>query len=189
MKSSIIFLALVGGIGPCLLGCQPAATGEPAVALSGAQSIANDPGLAVEYQQATAMLGGERSMKDGVLDIRLPRRDLWVQADLMEVPTEAGLASNLYFFRCSCGKDRLVGDFVLTDYEVNDVLDALRAGRIDVASVSPMFIGDKPRMMEVRFQAEGTVGELAKTLQGALEWIGDARTAKQPIELNQPAVK
>lgn len=134
-----------------------------------------------DYQEITADLGGTRTFSDGVYTITLPRTDLWVQADMGEVPTAAGMASKFYFFQCTCGKDRIVGEFVLADYEVNDVIDALRAGQMDLVGVAPMFIGDKPRMMEVRFQSEGSADLFDKTLKAALQWVGDARNAKQPI--------
>ncbi|MGA2230328.1 MAG: DUF1259 domain-containing protein [Tepidisphaeraceae bacterium] len=134
-----------------------------------------------DYHDITADLGGTRTFADGVYTITLPRTDLWVQADMGEIPTAAGVASKFYFFQCTCGKDRIVGDFVLADYEVNDVIDALRAGQMDIVGVSPMFEGDKPRMMDVRFQSEGSADTFDKTLKSALQWVGDARTAKQPI--------
>jgi hypothetical protein len=155
---------------------------RPAPSPQAAPSLSDDQALALDYRDQTADLGGERSFKDGVLTIILPRTDLWVQGDMGEIPTGAGIASTFYFFRCSCGRDKIVGQFTLADYEVNDVLDALRAGQLDVASVSPMFMGDKPRIMIVRFQGEGQAATFAKTLKSALNCIGDARSARQPIE-------
>jgi hypothetical protein len=136
--------------------------------------------------QATDALGGESTFSKGVLAIKLVRSDLWVQADMGDIPAEAGIASDFYFFRCSCGKDRVVGQFALADYEVNDVIDVLRSGQIDVVSVSSMFTGDKPRMMALRFQGEGKAADLAKTLKAALGWVGEARSARQPISGEKP---
>jgi hypothetical protein len=130
----------------------------------------------------TSGLAGLRSFERGILTVRLPRTDLWVQADMGEIPTAAGLESSFYFYRCSCGKDKVVGQFALADYEVNDVIDALRAGQIQIVSVSPMFLGDKPRMMALRFQGEGDIAVLAKTLKSALDWVGEARSARQAIQ-------
>jgi Domain of Unknown Function (DUF1259) len=137
-----------------------------------------------QFQQFTENLGGDRSFSDGVLAVKLPRKDLWVQTDMGDIPTAAGIESSFYFYRCSCGKDKVVGQFALADYEVNDVVDALRAGRIDVVSISPMFMDEKPRMMQVRFQGEGNGEDLDATLKSAMDWVGDARSAKQPIQEN-----
>jgi hypothetical protein len=152
---------------------------QPATAPS---ASVDDAAVERDYRQQTANLGGRRSFDQGVLTVTLPRADLWVQADMGEIPTAAGLESHFYFYRCSCGKDKVVGEFALTDYEVNDVIDALRGGHVQVVSVSAMFLGDKPRMMALRFQGEGTVADLAKTLKSALDWVGDARSARQAIQ-------
>ena len=77
---------------------------------------------------------------------------------------------------------RVVGQFCCADYEANDVIDAIRPGAmIEVANVGPMFISDKPRVTIVRFQGEGDAAALAKLLKSALGWMGDARSATQPV--------
>jgi hypothetical protein len=125
-------------------------------------------------------------LKDGVDTFTLPRSDLFVAVDSMEVPTAAGIASEFHFFQCSCGKMRVVGQFCCADYETNDVIDAIRVGAImQVANVGPMFVSDKPRIMIVRFQGEGDAIALAKLLKSGLSWTGEARTA--PVPVTQPA--
>jgi hypothetical protein len=129
-----------------------------------------DPGvLEKELGDKTAVLGGSRTFENGVLAIRLARSDVWVQNDMGEIPTEAGIESNIYFYRCSCGKDRVVGQLAVADFEVNRVVDELRKGQIDMVSVGAMFMGDKPRMMALRFQGEGDAGDMAQTLKEALK--------------------
>src|ERR1700722_12012457 len=65
----------------------------------------DDTDLENQFGQETAGLGGQRTFKDGVLTITLPRADLWVQNDMGDIPTGAGIESRFYFFRCPCGKD------------------------------------------------------------------------------------
>jgi hypothetical protein len=102
-----------------------------------------------------------------------------VTIDGMGIPTAAGLESEFRFYRCPCGKLNVVGQFCVTDYESNDVAAALENSRFDVASMSPMFLYDKPRMMILRFQGEGSPEDLGKTLHDALGWIGPERTMPQ----------
>jgi hypothetical protein len=125
--------------------------------------------LEQEFREKTTILGGKRSFENGVLTIRLPRSDIWVQNEMGEIPTEAGIESSIYFYRCSCGKDRMVGQLTVADFEVNRVVDELRKGQIEMVSVGAMFIGDKPRMMALRFQGEGNAGEMAQTLNDAVK--------------------
>jgi hypothetical protein len=128
-----------------------------------------------DYRQQTAIFGGQRIFGDGVLTVRLPRTDLWVQADMGEIPTAAGVESVFYFFRCSCGKDRVVGQFALADYEVDPTLDALRGGDFQIVSLAPMFSSERPKVMVLRFEAEGKIDALARTLKSATDNIGDGK--------------
>jgi hypothetical protein len=135
-----------------------------------------------DWKPLDGIIGARGELRDEVCTFTLPRTDLNVSVDSMEVPTAAGIASEFHFFRCSCGKMRVVGQFCCADYEANDVIDAIRVGSImEVAGVGPMFISDKPRITIVRFQGEGDADTLAKLLKSALAWMGDARNAKLPM--------
>src|SRR6266496_1202376 len=106
--------------------------------------------------------------KGKVHTLTLPREDLdVVNLDMGEIPTEAGLATTLHVFRCGCGKYYIIGDFCVTDYESNDVIDALRAGHFQIASVSPILLQEKPRILSIRFQGEGEIDHVTKTLKEA----------------------
>ncbi len=134
-----------------------------------------------DWKTLDPIIGANGSLKDDVYTYVLPRSDLDVSIDSMEVPTAAGIASQFYFYRCSCGKIKVVGQFCCCDYEANDVIDALRPGAmIDVVSTGPMFMSDKPRLTIVRFQGEGDATALAHLLKSALGWMGEARTTTQP---------
>ncbi len=74
------------------------------------------------------VIGVKGEFKNDVCTFVLPRTDLTVAVDSMEVPIAAGIASEFHFFRCSCGKMRVVGQFCCVDYETNDVIDAIRVG-------------------------------------------------------------
>ena len=111
-----------------------------------------------------------------ILSIDLPRTDLQVgHIDLGEIPVDAGLTSNIYFFSCPCGKMNAIGQLCVVDYEQNDIIDELRAARIKIASVSPMFLGARPQIMLIRFQGEGDAGKLAEAIKKALTWTGEDR--------------
>jgi len=135
-----------------------------------------------DWSDVSSVLGKSGVLKDGVYTIAFPRDDLNVSIEGMDVPTPAGLGSTFWFYRCTCGKKSVVGQFVVADYEANDVIDALRARQMKVASLAPLLMYEKPRLMLIRFQAEGEPGAMAKTLKEALRWTGKARMAPQKIE-------
>jgi len=129
-----------------------------------------------EWDAIGKELGVDGVLADGVYTATLLRRDLEVHTEDGQVP--AGLLKHEFqFHRCDCGKMNVAGQFCVAEYESNDVIDALRAGMMKVASVAPMFQGEHPRMTIVRFQGSGGSQQLAKTLKSALEWTGEARMA------------
>jgi hypothetical protein len=135
-----------------------------------------------DWKTLDVILGAKGELKDDVYTFTLPRNDLNVVVDGMDVPAAAGISSQFHFFICSCGKMRLVGQFCCTDYEANDVIDAIRPGAmLEVSNVGAMFNSDKPRLTIVRFQGEGDAETMAKLLKSALGWMGDARNATQPV--------
>ena len=121
-------------------------------------------------------LGMEGVLTDAVYTVTFLRKDLEVHTDDGEIPSGL-LKHEFQFHRCDCGKMNVAGQFCVVEYESNDVIDALRGGMMKVASVAPMFQGEHPRMMIVRFQGSGGSQQLAKTLKRALEWTGEARMA------------
>ena len=137
-----------------------------------------------DMKTLTAALAAPPGVTNGkVHTLTLPRADLDViNLEMGDIPTEAGLATTLHLFRCGCGKYYVIGDFCVTDYESNDVIDALRAGQFQIASVSPILLQEKPRILSIRVQGEGEIEHVTKTLKEAFRWIGENRTKKNPIK-------
>jgi hypothetical protein len=111
--------------------------------------------------------------------ITVPRDDLFVILDGNPVPVEAGLESRIHFYPGCCGKLGVLGQIAAMEHEMNDVIDALRAARIEVASVGPMLLHTRQAPMIVRFQGEGDAGDLAKAVRAALKWTGKERMAPE----------
>jgi hypothetical protein len=141
-----------------------------------------DPAHMKAVAEAVGAKPGETKGK--VHTITLPREDLDVSTpDLGDVPVEAGLASTFRFWRCTCGKYYMVGEFVVADYEANDVIDSLRTGaHVYVASVAPILLQEKPRLLSVRFQGEGDIETLTKVLKDAVRWTGANRLKANPVK-------
>ncbi len=135
-----------------------------------------------EWETIGKELGIDGDLNDGVYTVTLLRKDLEIRTDDGEIPPGL-LKHEFQFYRCDCGKMNVAGQFSVVEYESNDVIDALRVGMMKIASVAPMFQGEHPRMLLVRFQGSGGSQQLAKTLKGALEWTGEARMAPatQPV--------
>jgi len=128
------------------------------------------------------ILGEPASAKDDLLSFVFPRTDLEVLMDGYLVPVEAGLRTEVHFFKCPCGRMLLSGTFCLAEWEVNDVIDELRKANIKVVSTASGFQRSKPQMIFLRFQAEGHEKQLAEAIKASFEWIGEARNAHPKLE-------
>jgi hypothetical protein len=132
------------------------------------------------WRMLTASLHGQQIVLDGSFAVIVPRDDIDLESEMGQIPTSAGIASRFYFFRCPCGKVKLLGDFLACDYERDDVLDALRAGKFEVVSMSPILENTRPILVSIRFQAEGEGEDLVKTLRSALDAVARHHTTTGP---------
>lgn len=134
-----------------------------------------EPSQADAWKQVAQTLGKAGELKDGVYTVTFPRDDLNVRIDGMDVPTGAGIESAFHFYQCSCGKTVVIGQFVCADYEANDVAYALQKENLIVSAIGPYLLYEKPRLMVVRFQAEGKPEPLAAAINSAIQWTGKHR--------------
>ena len=115
-----------------------------------------------------------------VYSYAVPVTDLHLRVEDMDVPPEAGIASTIHFFRCPCGKMRVVGQICCRAQEAADVVEALAdKAVIRVGSVAPMFQRAEPQLMLVRFQGEGGAVDLARVLRRALDWTASGQAGPQ----------
>jgi hypothetical protein len=188
LATALPLAALLGAgcYGNCKDVRPPATTGRVAFAAEVAPTAPAGPTTSPDageetdaqaWKAVSSQLDRAGATRGGVYVVTVPREDLSVGIEGMEVPTAAGIESVFSFYHCSCGKTSVVGQFCVTDYEANDVIDALRAGQIEVASIAPMLLHSRANPLLIRFQGEGKAGPLAKTLREALRWTGKERMA------------
>ena len=67
------------------------------------------------------------------------------------------------------GRAAITGDFVLLASEVNPVIRALRAAKIEVASLHNHMLTDEPRLFFMHFWANDDAVTLARGLRSALD--------------------
>jgi hypothetical protein len=165
-------------------GCAPQGQRGP-VAPTGTSTREVAPAVeeaspADRWETVARLLERRGAEHDGVYTVTIPRDDWNLAIEGMPVPAAAGVASVMHFYVCPCGKTTVVGQLCVAEHEVNDVIDALRAGRIEIASVAPMLLHTRPQPLVIRFQAEGKTADLSKTLREAIRWTGKERMAPEP---------
>jgi len=149
-----------------LTGCASPSSEDPPATRPIASSSDNE----IDYSSIAKTLGHPGILHDNVYTVTIPRDDLLVSIEGMDIPPAAGIASVFNFYRCTCGKSIVIGQFLCADYEANDVLLSLQQNDILVSSVSPYLIYEKPRLLCIRFQSEGDAQKQATALKSALSW-------------------
>jgi biotin operon repressor len=106
-------------------------------------------------------------MPGGVYRVGLPRTDLKVTLDGVELKAGFALGSWLAFQKM--GDDAMVmGDLVLTSEEVNPVMKKLEEGGIEITALHNHLLRNQPFTMYMHVLGHGDPVKLAATLHGAL---------------------
>ena len=101
-----------------------------------------------------------------------PRRDLHVTVDGVAIRPALALGSWVAFKRVGGGHTMVMGDLVLLENEVNDVISTLQHGGVEQSALHNHVLGASPNTMYLHISAHGDEGKIAATLRSAL-----ARTA------------
>jgi hypothetical protein len=161
---------------------RPAPT-PPTRVTTGDLSDEDEPTDEQVWRAIADAMGRPGDLKDGVYTYVYPRDDIELTIQGNDVPAAAGIYSLFHFYRCACGRINVIGQFVLADYETNDVIDELRNGHLEVTAVGPLLLNERPRLMLVRFFGEmKRGGDLAGAVRSALDWTGPNRMPPRPAD-------
>ena len=137
--------------------------------LSAAQEIPSD------YQQVLKIVGKQGDYKANVLKVNIPRNDLPMKIAGYAVPTPFGFGGWFAMEKGDGGEDVVMGDLVLTEGEVNQVMSALLEHNIEVTALHNHFFWDNPRVYFMHIHGHGNAADLANRLRPALDLIGLAK--------------
>jgi Domain of Unknown Function (DUF1259) len=155
--------------------------------------------LAVEgdWGQVAQALGKSGSeMPGGVYRVGLPRSDLKVTLDGVEVKPALALGSWLAFQKIG-DQAMVMGDIVLTAEEVNPVMNKLVEGGIDITALHNHLLRSSPATLYMHVRGHGDPVKLATTLHTALAEsktpfqggaYGGAQPAAAQIDLDTAAI-
>jgi hypothetical protein len=118
---------------------------------------------------------------DGVYKFSLPRRDLKVTVEGIEIKPTFALGTWLGFKKQD-EKAMVMGDLVLTEDEVNPVMDKLFKGGINVTALHNHLMGESPRIMYLHIEGHGEPVQMAKTLRDALDLTKTPLTESEPSQ-------
>jgi biotin operon repressor len=116
--------------------------------------------------QALGKAGAE--MPGGVYRVGLPRTDLHVTLDGVEIKPALALGSWLAFKKMNGTEAMVMGDLVLTSEEVSPVMKTLEEGGIDITALHNHLLRNQPFTMYMHVQGHGDPVNLASILHRAL---------------------
>ena len=108
---------------------------------------------------------------DGVYRVGLPRSDLKVTLDGVQIRPALALGSWLAFEPAGDGA-MVMGDLVLTQDEVNPVMKSLAEGGIEITALHNHLLRSSPATMYMHVEGHGDPVKLATTLHTALALSG-----------------
>lgn len=116
-------------------------------------------------------IGKPGELKDDVYKVSLPRKDLSVS--LNGVQLKPGFALGTWLAFKQAGRDAVVdGDLVLTEHEAGAVFTQLRKVGIEVSALHNHLIGETPRVMFLHIEGKGDAVKMATQIKEALRLTG-----------------
>jgi hypothetical protein len=159
------------------VGCQsaaPAPSAEPppaAAGTSGTSEPAPSTPAKIDAAAVEAVMKAKPETSDGVVKVSFPRDDVKVDVDGWAMPPFMGLTSWIAFTPGEKpGVEAMaMGDLVLFEDEVTDVMRTLLARGVHVTALHNHFVFDKPKVYFLHLEGEGTLDAVARGARAALD--------------------
>jgi hypothetical protein len=118
----------------------------------------------IDPKPLEAILGAQAQAKDGMAKFVFAKK---TKAHGMELGSEMGV-NTWAAFAGSPQAAVVDGDFAMLESELQGVLKALRAARIDVVAIHSHMTHEEPRIMFLHYWGKGPAEELARGIKAAL---------------------
>jgi hypothetical protein len=118
-------------------------------------------------------MGKEGEQMEGdVYRINMPRSDLSVTSQGVDIKPGLALGSYAAFKDMGDGDAMVMGDLVLTEDEYNPVIDRLQEGGIEQTAIHKHLLDESPAVWWTHIHGQGDPVELAQTIHAALDLSG-----------------
>jgi hypothetical protein len=156
--------------------------------LSWAQSpkVSKAPATA-DWKDVDAAMGRPgQDQPDGTHKYALPRKDMNVTVNGVQIKAGLALGSWVAFKATSQGNAMAMGDLVLTEDEVGPVMAELQSGGIEITALHNHLLGETPRVMYMHIHGMGNAANLGKSIHQAIvkTKTPDAGAATAPPDLD-----
>ena len=138
---------------------------------------ASQPAIDLDTAQLDQIIGVKGQANGGVYQFGVPRRDPVTESGMQLMPAgPLGVATAIGFQPTGGGKAAITGDFVLTEKEVNPVIQALRSNGIEVTALHSHMLDEQPRLFFMHFWANDDALKLARGIRAAIDKTASAKS-------------
>lgn len=127
------------------------------------------PPVDIDVAGVQQALGRNGTPDGGLLKYSIPRKDTIVEDGHVLPAASFNLTTVINFQPVGGGRAAINGDFILTDREVQKVIQALRAGNIWIVELHNHGLTEQPRLFYLHFWAVDDAVALARALRAALD--------------------
>ena len=130
-----------------------------------------------DVQAVARITGLQPEVKDGIVTVKVPRKDLGVVADGVTLDPFQGLTSWAAFQQVG-NQTMVMGDLTLSEEEVNAAMSAALENGLEVTALHNHFSSDRPHVFFMHIGGMGTTEQLAGGLRRALDAIAAVEKPK-----------
>lgn len=130
---------------------------------------AQQPPVDIDVTGVQQALGRNGTTDGGLLKYSITRKDTIVEDGHVLPAVSFNLATVVNFQPVGGGRAAINGDFIMTDPEVQKVIQALRAGNIQIVELHNHGLTEQPRLFYLHFWSVDDAVTLAKALRPALD--------------------
>src|SRR5215468_8684448 len=134
-------------------------------------AIAQTPSVANEWKPVEDALGRTGQVSGEVIRFGMPRKDLHVTLDGVEIKPALALGSWAAFKKDE-NAAMVMGDLVLTEGEIEAVMAKLQEGGIQESAVHNHLIGESPRILYMHIDSHGDAVQMVRVIRDALALTG-----------------
>ncbi|HEV8184287.1 MAG TPA: DUF1259 domain-containing protein [Candidatus Angelobacter sp.] len=142
---------------------------------------------ATDWKDVDAAMGrAGQDQPDGTHKYALPRKDMNVTVNGVQIKAGLALGSWVAFKSTSQGNAMAMGDLVLAEDEVAPVMAELQSGGIEITALHNHLLGESPRVMYMHIHGMGNAANLGKAIHQAISKTKtpDAGPAAAPPDLD-----
>ena len=141
--------------------------------MANAQAGSQEEEASVDWEAVGQAIGKEgEQMEGGVYWVNMPRSDLSVTSQDIDIKPGLALGSYAAFKETVEGKALLMGDLVLTEDEYDEVISQLQEGGIEQTAIHKHLLDESPAIWWTHIEGRREPVEMAQAVNAALQFTG-----------------